>query len=97
MTAPSGMTLASAIDSSIMRLPPRCARLSRISTTSMSRKPMRAAGLFGALAVALGKLALGAVLQPADRGDHDDCIAQSSSRSASAARAPAPAHIFSRL
>jgi hypothetical protein len=41
MIALSGMTLVSAIDSSIIRLPTSWARLSRISTSSVSRKPMR--------------------------------------------------------
>ena len=62
--------MAIAIDSSIMRLPTSWARLSRISTISTSRKPMRRPSLLGALAVALGQLALRAVLQPADGGDH---------------------------
>ena len=65
----SGMTLASAIDSSIMRLPASRARLSRISMISMSRKPMLRPACCGALAVALRELPFGTLLQPADGGD----------------------------
>ena len=71
VTARSGMILAMAIDSSSMRRAASPARLSLISTMSKALQAGTAAGIGRALAIALGKLALRTLLQPADGGDHD--------------------------
>ena len=69
--APSGMTLAIAIDSSTRRRSASWARLSRISTISISRRPSARPVASRALPIGLGELALGPLLQAADRGDDD--------------------------
>ena len=63
------MTLASAIDSSTRRRSASCARLSRISMISISRRPSGRPVASRALAIRCRELALGSLFQAADGGD----------------------------
>ena len=72
MTARSGMILAMAIDSSSMRRSASLgAALADLDDVEGACKPTLRPASAGALAVALGQLALRTLLQAADGGDHD--------------------------